>query len=79
MLQLGLYMGIRQSDITGLTIDDIDWDNASIRIAQDKTDYEVILPMPTPVANALFRYIMQERPDTDSRSIFIRRYAPLNH
>lgn len=76
MLQLGLYMGIRQSDITGLTIDDIDWDNASIRIAQDKTDYEVILPMPTPVANALFRYIMQERPDTDSRSIFIRRYAP---
>ena len=76
MLQLGLYMGIRQSDIAGLTIDDIDWDNASIRIAQTKTDYEVILPMPTSVANALFRYIMQERPDTDSRSIFIRRYAP---
>ena len=76
MLQLGLYMGIRQSDIAGLTIDDIDWDNASIHIAQTKTDYEVILPMPTPVANALFRYIMHERPDTDARSIFIRRYAP---
>ena len=76
MLQLGLYMGIRQSDIAGLTIDDIDWDTASIRISQDKTDYEVILPMPTTVANALFRYIMKERPDTDSRSIFIRRYAP---
>lgn len=76
IIQLGLYMGIRQSDIIGLTIDDIDWDNASLRISQDKTDYEVILPMPTPVANALFRYIMKERPDTDSRSIFIRKHAP---
>ena len=76
MIQLGLYMGIRQSDIIGLTIDDIDWDDVTIRIIQDKTDYEIILPMPTPVANALFRYIMKERPDTDSRSIFIRKYAP---
>lgn len=76
MLQLGLYMGIRQSDIICLTIDDIDWDNATIRISQNKTGYEVILPMPTPVANALFRYIMKERPATDSRSIFIRKYAP---
>lgn len=76
MLQLGLYMGLRQSDIIGLTIDDIDWDNALIRISQDKTDYEVILPMPTQVANALFRYIMKERPDADSRSIFVRKYAP---
>lgn len=76
MLQLGLYMGLRQSDIIELTVDDIDWDNALIRISQDKTDYEVILPMPTQVANALFRYIMNERPDTDSRSIFIRKHAP---
>ena len=76
MLQLGLYMGIRQSDIAGLTIDDVDWDNISIRVSQDKTGYEVILPMPTSVANALFRYIMKERPETDSRAIFVRRYAP---
>ena len=76
MIQLGLYMGIRQSDIIGLTIDDIDWDNVTIRIVQDKTDYEIILPMPTFVANALFRYIMKERPDTDSHSIFIKKYAP---
>ncbi len=76
MIQLGLYMGIRQSDIIQLTIDDIDWDNVTIHIIQDKTDYEIILPMPTPVANALFRYIMKERPDTDSRSIFIKKCAP---
>ena len=76
MLQLGLYMGIRASDITSLTVDDIDWDNAVIRVVQDKTDYEVDLPMPVPVANALYRYIMSERPKTSCRNIFIRKYAP---
>ena len=76
MIQLGLYMGLRETDIIGLTIDDIDWENVTIRVLQNKTDYEVILPMPTAVANALFRYIMQERPVTDSRNIFIRKHAP---
>lgn len=76
MIQLGLYMGIRESDIISLTIDDIDWDNAAIRILQDKTDYEVALPMPVPVANALYRYIMKERPEMPARDIFIRKHAP---
>lgn len=79
MIQLGLYMGLREVDIIGLTIDDIDWENVTIRVLQDKTDYEVVLPMPTAVANALFRYIMQERPVTDSRNIFIRKHAPFRN
>jgi len=76
VLQLGLHMGIRSSDIVGLLIDDIDWNNASIRFIQKKTKYEVNLPMPVDVANALFRYIMYERPETSSRNIFIRTKAP---
>ena len=76
MIQLGLYMGIRETDIVSLSIDDIDWENTVIRILQDKTDYEIDLPMPVPVANALYRYIMRERPETSSRSIFIRKHAP---
>ena len=58
------------------TIDDIDWENATIHVLQDKTGYEIVLPMPTPVANALFRYIVKERPAADTRSIFIRKHAP---
>lgn len=76
MIQLGLYMGLRETDIIGLTIDDIDWENATIHVLQDKTGYEIVLPMPTPVANALFRYIVKERPAADTRSIFIRKHAP---
>ena len=76
MIQLGLYMGIRETDIVSLCIDDIDWENAYIRVLQDKTDYEINLPMPVPVANALYRYIMKERPKSSLRSIFLRRRAP---
>lgn len=76
MIQLGLYMGIRETDIVSLSIEDIDWENTVVRVLQAKTDYEIDLPMPVPVANALYRYIMKERPETSSRNIFIRKRAP---
>ena len=73
MIQLGLYMGLRETDILGLTIDDIDWENATIHVLQDKTDYEIVLPMSMPVANALFRYIVKERPAADRCNLWIHR------
>lgn len=78
MIRLGLYMGIRGADIVSIAIDDIDWENVSIKVVQKKTDYEIDLPMPTPVANALYKYIMYERPKTDTRNIFVRKNAPFS-
>ena len=78
MIQLGLYMGIRGVDIVNLTIDNVDWERASIRVLQEKTGYEINLPMPAYVANAIYRYIMKERPDSSDRSIFIREKAPFD-
>lgn len=76
MLLLGLRMGIRSSDIVNLLLDDIDWDQVTLRFIQEKTDVEVMLPIPTDVANALYRYLMQERPQTDCRNVFVRQRAP---
>ena len=78
MIQLGLYLGLRGIDIVNLTIDNVDWERASIRVLQEKTGYEINLPMPANVANAIYRYIMKERPDSSDRSIFIREKAPFN-
>ena len=78
MLQLGLYMGIRGIDIVNLTIDNVDLDRASIRVLQEKTGYEINLPMPSYVTNAIYRYIMKERPASSERSIFIREKAPFS-
>ena len=76
MLQLGLYMGLRGIDVIKLVIDDIDWDDVSIRFIQEKTGYELYLPMPAEVANALYRYIVRERPASDNPKIFLRTRAP---
>lgn len=76
MLLLGLKMGMRASDVVSLRIEDVNWDEASIRFVQKKTTVEVNLPMPTEVANALFRYIMEERGRKDTKSIFLSEKAP---
>lgn len=76
MLQLGLYMGLRGIDIINLVIGDIDWEDVSIRFVQEKTGYELYLPMPAEVANALYRYIVKERPVSCSQKVFLRSKAP---
>lgn len=76
MLRLGLGMGMRASDVAGLCAGDIDWDDATIRFVQAKTGYEVNLPMPDDVANAIFRYVVSERPESRSQSVFLRCRAP---
>lgn len=76
MLLLGLKMGMRASDVVKLTIDDINWDKASIRFIQQKTVVEIELPMPTEVGNALFRYITEERHKKAEKNIFLSEKAP---
>lgn len=76
MLLLGLKMGLRASDIVNLEIDNVDWDEASIRFVQKKTAVEVNLPMPPEVGNALFRYITEERYPKENRKIFLTENAP---
>ena len=76
ILQLGLYMGLRGIDIINLVIGDINWEDISIRFVQEKTGYELYLPMPADVANALYRYIVKERPVSDNPRVFLRSKAP---
>ena len=76
ILQLGLYMGLRGIDIINLVIGDINWEDVSIRFVQEKTGYELYLPMPTDVANALYRYIVKERPVSENPRVFLRSKAP---
>ena len=76
MLHLGLHMGIRASDVVGLQFGDITWEDATVRFEQSKAGYEVGLPMPADVANAVYRYIAHERPESAEGSVFLRCKAP---
>jgi integrase len=76
MVLAGLRMGLRASDIAGLRLGDIAWKPKHISVLQKKTGAFLKLPMPVEVGNAIYRYIMHGRPETDSEFVFVKHKAP---
>ena len=60
---------LRVGDISGLHLDDIDWDRAVIRVS-GKSRREAELPLPQDVGDALRDYILEVRPRSDERKVF---------
>jgi len=76
IITTALYTGLRSSDIAGMKMDAIDWDNDLIHIQQQKTEAPLTLPLSASVGNAIFDYIKEERPKTDCEYIFISLARP---
>ena len=76
VLELGLHMGLRASDIVNMKMENIDWKRSCIRFIQKKTSRQIALPMPVSVGNALYLYITEARPESDSPYIFLKNKAP---
>ena len=76
MVLIGLRMGLRASDIVKMKFADISWDDKAISVQQQKTDRFLRIPMPTEVGNAIYRYIIDGRPNAVSEYIFITHRVP---
>ena len=76
MLALGRYLGMRESDVIGLCGVDIDFKNKVLSFVQKKTSVENIIPFSVKIGNLLYRYVTEERPDTDDPHVFIRNCVP---
>ena len=76
MVALALTTGLRGCDIAGLRLEDIDWRGARIEITQRKTGNPLRLPLTPAAGNAISRYLVEERPTTADRHVFIRSVAP---
>ncbi|MCY3748235.1 MAG: tyrosine-type recombinase/integrase [Chloroflexi bacterium] len=68
-------LALRAGDITGLNLDDIDWDRAVIRVC-GKSRREAELPLPQDVGDALRDYILEARPRSDEIKVFLCCRAP---
>ena len=77
---LALKLGLRESDICGLTFNDIDWLKDRISLNQEKTGEPLVLPLFPDVGNALLDYILNERPKQNDKYqyVFLREQAPHN-
>ena len=72
------YTGMRNSDISGLTLDSVDLRHRKISFEQEKTGIPVVLPLSTVVGNAIYDYCTIERPRTGSYYLFLCDAAPYN-
>lgn len=67
---------MRVCDIVGLTFDSIDWSKNLIYIRQQKTDNPLELPLTAVVGNAIYDYLKSERPQSESKHIFVSQLKP---
>jgi len=76
ILLLAARLGMRAGDISALRLESLRWDNARIEYTQRKTGNKITLPLTDEVGDALIDYILQARPATQYREVFLRCRAP---
>ena len=75
VLLLLARLGLRAGDIMRLAINDIDWQQGSLRVC-GKGRREAKLPLPQDVGDALLKYLTEVRPNVRIAKIFLRSLAP---
>ena len=70
------FTGLRGCDIAALEFSDIDWDAEEIRLSQEKTGFDLTLPLTPVIGNAIYDYLSEERPSSGDNHIFLSESKP---
>ena len=76
MLLLATRLGLRSSDIAGLSFENLDWDRNIICLTQSKTKKVIELPLLNDVGEAIINYLKYGRPVSGLRQVFLTACAP---
>jgi integrase len=68
-------LGLRAGDVAQLRLSDIEWQTGSLRVS-GKSRYEVRLPLPQEVGDALAAYLECRPANVPSDHVFLRTIAP---
>lgn len=71
-------LGLRTSEVSSLSLDDIDWTASTVRIVKGKSRRVDVMPLPQETGRAIAEYLRMERPPTVSRRVFVRHVAPVD-
>ena len=77
ILLLLARLALRVGDVANLCLDDIDWDNALVRVS-GKSRRAAALPLPQDVGDAIKDYILHARPVVETGNVFLRIRPPLH-
>lgn len=75
ILVMLLRLGLRRGEVSGLTLDDIDWRVGEL-VVHGKGARQDRLPLPAEVGEAIAAYLRRGRPTSDHREVFLRARAP---
>jgi integrase len=81
ILLLASRLGLRSSDIAGLTFENLDWDRNIICLTQYKTKKVIELPLLADVGAAVINYLKYGRPVSVLQQVFLTvctPYRPIN-
>ena len=68
-------LGLRSGDVAALRLSDIDWNNGTLQVT-GKGRYQVRLPLPQDVGDAVLRYLDCRPADIATDRVFLRSIAP---
>ncbi|NEI67469.1 tyrosine-type recombinase/integrase [Rhizobium leguminosarum] len=68
-------LGLRAGDISGMRLEDIDWNEGTLRV-RGKGRREIRLPLPQDAGDAVIDYLRHARPPAACDQIFLRTIAP---
>jgi len=71
MVHLAFFMGLRPSEISRLTLDDIHFTEEQIALEDRKNTQPLQLPIPESVLKAVTAYIVGARPESGDRTLFL--------
>jgi site-specific recombinase XerD len=69
-------LALRNGSIQRMELDHISWRTAELRIPQTKGGRELLLPLSQEIGDALSDYVLNERPRSASRIVFLRNHRP---
>lgn len=78
VLVMAACLGMRDSDITNLKFENVDWEKSTISFFQKKTNKFLTLPLLPVVGEAMIDYLKNGRPQTDSQYIFVKHRPPFH-
>lgn len=77
ILMLLITYGLRSSEVSGLQLDDLDWEQEILRVRCPKPGRTHLYPLSIGVGQAILRYLREVRPNHRDRNLFLSLKAPI--
>ena len=77
VLMLLITYGLRSGEVAGLQLDDLDWEEETLRVRRPKPGRTHRYPLSRSAGEAIVRYIREVRPVRPERALFLTLNAPI--